>query len=427
MDPAELLVSHAAAVSAFRDKHPAGYQTGMAPAALAAAAVRGNADAGTLHGAQQALVCPAGNGGLFAANPNGDGKLLAAGFCRIALILRRIAELAAQLEAHAALGQAQLGDLAAQKVIHGLGAADKHAVIASGVLLNDVGGDKAVLITLHGFVGQHMDDLDPAVAAGGHRIQLILEQDAVVGAAAVEDGQIEVLDAVGNGTGHGEERRNAAAACQSDHVPGIAQVLIVEVAQRAGHKDLRAHLEVGEDVLAALCALAVLDGQRIAGVLIAQSILGTGAQGIGLVGGDAVHIQRQGHILTGAEIGQRLGALALIGDKDEALGIAVVDHLCDLGELHMGVQLGCKDVGIVNGFRQGRIGRFDMLGAGLYFAQEGERGQTLELGLIIIVFCHITCPPSYPAAYSVPAPNRRGMPGCSRPSVCRGRPRSAGP
>ena len=72
---------------------------------------------------------------------------------------------------------------------------------------------------------------------------------------------------------------------------GVAQILIVEVTQGTGHGDLGPYIKVGENVLTALCAFAVLDRQGVAGVFFAQGILGIGTQRVGLVGGDAVHIQ----------------------------------------------------------------------------------------------------------------------------------------
>ena len=102
MDPAELLVGHTAAVALFGDKDLAADETGVAPAALTAAAVGRSTDTGTLAGIQQRLVGAAGGLELLAADDDGQLEGLAGGIGGISGILGGIAELATHFEADAA-------------------------------------------------------------------------------------------------------------------------------------------------------------------------------------------------------------------------------------------------------------------------------------------------------------------------------------
>ena len=164
MDPAELLIRQPPSVGVLRDIHIAADQPGVAPAALAAAAVRGGLDPGALHGPEQRLLRLAGDGLLLAPDIHGEGKffaLLAGGEIGVFGSAQIVA---GHLHAVAALGQAQLLHLALFEAVHGLGAAHEHGVIALGRVLPDqLRRDEAVLKALLLLVGQDMHHLDPAL------------------------------------------------------------------------------------------------------------------------------------------------------------------------------------------------------------------------------------------------------------------------
>ena len=72
MEPAELEVRAPAAVGALRHEDLAGHQPRVAPAALAAAAVRGGLDARAFYGPFQALVREAVYGAAVAVDVQGQ-------------------------------------------------------------------------------------------------------------------------------------------------------------------------------------------------------------------------------------------------------------------------------------------------------------------------------------------------------------------
>ena len=89
-------------------------------------------------------------------------------------------------------------------------------------------------------VREHMHHLEFR-ANTGNLIQLPTEEDVSFRAGAVEQRQFEVLNPVANRSGHGEEGRDAGAACQTDDLLFIAQILIVEEALGGGSNDFVAY------------------------------------------------------------------------------------------------------------------------------------------------------------------------------------------
>lgn len=85
---------------------------------------------------------------------------------------------------------------------------------------------------------KNVDDLHPG-ADPRNGVQLIPEENALLRPAAVENGQIEVLHAVPDGIGHGQERGDAAAACQSDDMECIPQPLIAQGLGRSRTEPIR--------------------------------------------------------------------------------------------------------------------------------------------------------------------------------------------
>ena len=188
-----------------------------------------------------------------------------------------------------------------------------------------------------------MHDLD-LIARGADLVQLLAEEDALLRAAAEEDGQVEILHAVTDGTGHGQKRGNAAAACQRHYILRIAQVLIVELALAVGGQHLVAYLQVLQQPVG---RKAVGVGAHGDGHLALQRFLGRGADGIGAGHEALTDGQLQGQILAGAEIGRFFAVLAL---KHEGLGAGagMLDDLADDQLLIVGVQdLGISVDGIV--------------------------------------------------------------------------------
>ena len=247
---------------------------------------------------------------------------------------------------------------------------------------------KALLL----LVGQDMHHPDPAFGALCHGLDLVLEQYPAGGAAAVQDGQVKILDPVGNGGGHGVKRRDARAAGNGHDLLCVPQILIVEVPQGAADVHPVALFPGAENVGGGIGGVGLLDGQNVAGIPAAQSIFGIGADGVGLVDGRAVDVQRDGHILAGPEIGHFRGAPVRIGDQGEALGPAVIFHFGDLHMLHRRVQAPGQNVGVIDRLGNGVRRRLDRFYAGLDLAQKGKRRQALETFSGIIVFAHLYLP-----------------------------------
>ena len=285
-------------------------------------------------------------------------------------------------------GQAQLVDLTADEAVHGLGAADEHAVGLLGILADDVGGDEAVLEALLLLVGEDVDHLH-LVAGGADGVQLFTEEDVLLGAAAEDDGQVEVLDAVPDGVGHGQEGGDAAAAGQSDDVLGVTQILVVELALAAGGDHGVAHLQVLQHPVGSEAAGIGAHGD---GHLALQRPLGRGADGVGAGDKALADLQLQRQILTGPEIGQRL-ALGRVENKGLGPGAGVVDDLTDHQLLVVGVQQLCVVV-------DGEIA-LDLLGGSGLNGLLTDLGHVLELQHIqnadetyLNIQCHYWFPPS---------------------------------
>ena len=187
-------------------------------------------------------------------------------------------------------------------------------------------------------VGENMDHLD-LIAGGADGIQLLAEEDVLLRAAAEDDGQVEVFNAVADGVGHGQEGGDAAAAGQSDHVLGVAQTFIVELALAAGGDHLVAHLQIFQQPVGHKTAGIGAHGD---GHLALQRPLGRGTDGVGAGDKALTDLQLQRQILTGAEIGKRL-TLGGLEDKSLGTGTGVIDDLAD----HQLLVIGVQELGVV--------------------------------------------------------------------------------
>ena len=123
------------------------------------------------------------------------------------------------------------------------------------MLLDKLRRDKAVFVAVDFLVGENVNDPDLAVGACGDGVQLVAQQDGFTGTVAIENGQLKILNAVGNGARHRVERRDAAAARHSDNALGVAQTLVIKLALRTGERNLAAFLPVIENVLGHIAAL----------------------------------------------------------------------------------------------------------------------------------------------------------------------------
>ena len=137
MDPIELDVAQPAPICLSRDVDLALHQAGVAPAALAAAAVGRSFDPGALHRPEQTLVGFAGDHHLFPTDINRQRIALADLILGIIRIVHSAHVVAAHLHTIAPLRQAQLFALLLAEDVHGLRAAHKDGVFAlRRILLN---------------------------------------------------------------------------------------------------------------------------------------------------------------------------------------------------------------------------------------------------------------------------------------------------
>ena len=65
-------------------------------------------------------------------------------------------------------------------------------------------------------------------------VQFTAEENALLRARAVEQGEFKVLGPVADGTGQGQEGRDARTAGEADDLLLVAQRLVVEEALRTG-------------------------------------------------------------------------------------------------------------------------------------------------------------------------------------------------
>jgi len=261
VDVAEEEIGFPAAIHTLGGVDLAADQPGMAPAALAAAAVGRSCNAGSFQRTQQGHIAGGSDGLLGACDADGD--LEGRGHIgRIVGFLGRAEVFAEELIADELLPQTQGGDLLIHKVAHDLRTADEQGVFAlGGILADQVGGDEAMLIALHLLVAEDVHQLDLA-ALGFQFLQVGLEHGVCQGAAAVEQDQVAVLITIGNGHGQGAEGSDGTAAHNAHHSFGIPQGLVGEVAQRSGYGDLGAYLPGVMDELGGQTAVHLLDGQH---------------------------------------------------------------------------------------------------------------------------------------------------------------------
>ena len=133
--------------------------------------------------------------------------------------------------------QAELRDLRVEIVVHRLRSAHEDAVFPAAVFADEIGGDEAVFIAGLLLVGKDVDDMD-LTARRGDLLQFFLVYDALLGARAVEDREIKILQPVAQSICHAHERRDADAAGERHDLFRVAQPFIVELPLRSGDREL---------------------------------------------------------------------------------------------------------------------------------------------------------------------------------------------
>ena len=252
-----------------------------------------------------------------------------------------------------------------------------------------------MLIALALLVAEDVDNLHAAARARGDGVELLAQEYALGRPAAVEDGELKVLYAVRYGLGHGEEGRDAAAAREGHDGFGVADAVVVEVAQGAGELHGVALFPVFKYPLRGVARLGALYGEHIARAVLAQRGAGAGADGVGLREHRAAYVEPYADVLAGAEEGEALRAARLVRHEGEAPGVPVLVHAGDFCVLRLGVQALGQAVGVI--FRDGRAvrGRGDALVAHGDHGEEARKRYFPYRGAVIAVF-HPSGPPSCP-------------------------------
>ena len=230
-------VGIAAALVLFRSEILAGDDFGAAPAALAGPAPRRSYDACALYSYEYGLLAAGRDRVLVRALADGQRETLARRAFRISRNLGYVFGDAHDLPADVLFRKIELRKLGLKEAVHSPGTADEHAVLLRSQPLYEVRCDEAVLITLLLLVGEHVENFD-LVAGGSQLLELLLEEDGILGTVSEQDGQIEVLSPVRDGFGHGKERRDAAAAGERDDIRRVPEIFIIEISLGTGGGEL---------------------------------------------------------------------------------------------------------------------------------------------------------------------------------------------
>ena len=154
-------------------------------------------------------------------------------------------------------------------------------------------------------------------------VEVGLEHEVGLRPCAVEEDELKVLASLLDGLGHGHEGRDAAAARQGHDAPAVADARMGDVPAGLGGRQRVAHLGLVVQPGGEEAALLELDRDA---VLALQRLLRAGREGIGAPRDGAREHGADVNIAAGLEGGQSCGALLLVGDEDEALGV-VLGHL----------------------------------------------------------------------------------------------------
>ena len=341
MEPAHLLVHHAAAVADRGDEDLAREQVAAAEAALAVAAVGVDRDTRPLerhgHGLGRLRVDHI----LMDAAQDRDLEGLRLGALGVARQGGDVGGVIDHVVAEAAHGHAHVVQGLLDEAEHRQGAAEHIGAVGRGVLLDDLAGDKALLPFPLWLVREDVDDLH--VGAGGlDRGELVLEDDVVCLDRAVENGELDALHlAVRDLLGHGVERRDAGAAGQGHELAGIAQGLPVEEAEGQRALEDVADLHVGKEIVGHQVRHVAADGDLEEGVLPSR-LKGGGGDGVGPREDAVADLEAEIHILAALERGDVPvggleaedagggGRLADAHDLEEhMLGMQEIGHLAD--------------------------------------------------------------------------------------------------
>ena len=93
-----------------------------------------------------------------------------------------------------------------------------------------------------------MGDFD-LVAGGSQLLKFVLKEDRIFRPVAEDDSQVEVFCAVRDGFGHGQERRDAAAAGERDDIRRVPEVFIIEIALGTGGGELVSDFGICEKIV----------------------------------------------------------------------------------------------------------------------------------------------------------------------------------
>ena len=196
-----------------------------------------------------------------------------------------------------------------------------------------------MLVALLLLVGEDVDDMDLA-AGSTYLVELLLVDDAVLGARAEENGQVKILEPVADGVRHAHERGNARAARECDDLLRVADAVVVKVPLGAGNCDLPADLPVILDVWADEARVVALDRDV---VLAALCPCGGAAQRVGAGRDRAAYDNGNAYILPRPV---RREGTAVLGAENDGLCVGAVG--ADIGNDYLlpgGVTLLCLLVG----------------------------------------------------------------------------------
>ena len=155
---------------------------------------------------------------------------------------------AQDLTAHKALRQPELRDLPVEEAVHGLRTADEDTGIIKQILSDQLRRDKSMLKSVLLLIRENVHDLYLR-AYFRDLAKLLLKEDRILRSRTEEDRQIKFFDAVPYRPGHGQERRDTAAARKSEDIVTVPQVFIIELPLRIRNNDLVAEMQIFQHIV----------------------------------------------------------------------------------------------------------------------------------------------------------------------------------
>ena len=243
-----LFIRPPAAIRLLRNKYISGHKLRTAPAAFSAPAPARCFDPSTLKSDQNRLPGCRRDHGLFRSAADRDRKGLSDALGRISLMIFHMFRDAQDLTAHKALRQPELRDLPVEEAVHGLRAADEDTGIIKQVLSDQLRRDKSMFKSVLFLIRENVHDLYFR-AYFRDLAKLLLKEDRILRSRTEEDRQIKFFDAVPYRPGHGQERRDTAAARKSEDIVTVPQVFIIELPLRIRNNDLVAEMQIFQHIV----------------------------------------------------------------------------------------------------------------------------------------------------------------------------------